>query len=713
MAKIEYDKVYLKDDDKTKEIETIEIKNGLYEIKYLKNDKIYKFKMENVEVIKYTPIFIYLNEIAKKTTFNGEFSILGKHYDKIKISENDLLHKYLNGASFYKKESPEVLDFPFGYNKSQYNAVKSCFENELSIIQGPPGTGKTQTILNIIANLVMENKTVAVVSNNIPAVMNVIEKLEVNSYQHFYAYLGNENSKKLFFENYVTERNIDKSWEVDLELIDNYKIQLENLSKEIMNLLEIENRLYTLKEELKQYNCEYKYYQVYYENNGFVEVKNGSFLKLNKDKVLDFVVDNYKKDSMKKRTIIDNVKLFFKYGFYKFKDFNENEAHYIASLFKRFYELKIEEIEEDISLISSELINKSFDELKKKHIELSELCFKDTLYQRFSGTRDVFTLKDYKNKHDIFFKEFPLIFSTSYSITNSIPQGFKFDYVLIDEASTVDIVKGILPFSCAKNIVLVGDLKQLSHVEDRLDYEMCDPLYDNKKMSILASVKAIYKDNVSDTLLKEHYRCHPSIIRFCNKKFYNDQLVVYNNYTNNNAVMIIKTVQGNHSRKPNGGSLINNREIDEAAVLCSELQQDIFINGKDYGIELASVDNIGFATPFNAQVEKAKEKFGDEIEVDTVHKYQGRENDVFVFSTVLDKSMRSSFLNKFVSDPRLVNVAVSRAKKYLIIISSCEPFMKSGNHIGDLIRYVNYVDVNNVKEGKIYSVFDLLYKEYP
>ena len=55
-------------------------------------------------------------------------------------------------------------------------------ENQLSIIEGPPGTGKTQTILNIIANILMNGKTVQVVSNNNSAIQNVYEKLSSSKY---------------------------------------------------------------------------------------------------------------------------------------------------------------------------------------------------------------------------------------------------------------------------------------------------------------------------------------------------------------------------------------------------------------------------------------------------------------------------------------------------------------------------------------------------
>ena len=49
------------------------------------------------------------------------------------------------------------LIFPFGCNSSQYIAVENAINNKISVIEGPPGTGKTQTILNIIANIIIRN----------------------------------------------------------------------------------------------------------------------------------------------------------------------------------------------------------------------------------------------------------------------------------------------------------------------------------------------------------------------------------------------------------------------------------------------------------------------------------------------------------------------------------------------------------------------------
>lgn len=67
-------------------------------------------------------------------------------------------------------------------------------ENQISVIQGPPGTGKTQTILNIIANILMQGKTVQIVSNNNSATENVYEKLSSSKYNLGFVALGEPNA---------------------------------------------------------------------------------------------------------------------------------------------------------------------------------------------------------------------------------------------------------------------------------------------------------------------------------------------------------------------------------------------------------------------------------------------------------------------------------------------------------------------------------------
>src|SRR3546814_4457245 len=50
------------------------------------------------------------------------------------------------------------LIYPFGVNESQLAAVERAFSAQISAIEGPPGTGKTQTILNILANILLRGQ---------------------------------------------------------------------------------------------------------------------------------------------------------------------------------------------------------------------------------------------------------------------------------------------------------------------------------------------------------------------------------------------------------------------------------------------------------------------------------------------------------------------------------------------------------------------------
>src|SRR3546814_20479029 len=88
--------------------------------------------------------------------------------------------------------------YPCGVNESQLKAVENAFTSQISLIEGPPGTGKTQTILNIIANIVIRGKTVAILSNNNTAVKNVYEKLDKVGLGYLIAKLRSvENKKKI------------------------------------------------------------------------------------------------------------------------------------------------------------------------------------------------------------------------------------------------------------------------------------------------------------------------------------------------------------------------------------------------------------------------------------------------------------------------------------------------------------------------------------
>ena len=150
-------------------------------------------------------VFEYLRQTASLVSLKAEdgTELLSKQYEKISsfVGSDTALAAYLNPESYHNlNDNTATPIFPFGCNASQYKAVKSALENQISVIQGPPGTGKTQTILNIIANLLVDGKTVQVVSNNNSATANVFEKLASSKYgmDFLVAPLGRDKNKKEF-----------------------------------------------------------------------------------------------------------------------------------------------------------------------------------------------------------------------------------------------------------------------------------------------------------------------------------------------------------------------------------------------------------------------------------------------------------------------------------------------------------------------------------
>ena len=94
------------------------------------------------------------------------------------VSHRSILSSFLQAHSPGSGLVSSDLAFLFGCNMSQKIAVQRAIQHPVSLVEGPPGTGKTQTILNLIGNMLLLKKRVAVVSNNNSAIANVLEKLK-------------------------------------------------------------------------------------------------------------------------------------------------------------------------------------------------------------------------------------------------------------------------------------------------------------------------------------------------------------------------------------------------------------------------------------------------------------------------------------------------------------------------------------------------------
>jgi len=176
----------------------------------------------------------YLHELASINDLksdDGEI-LLQKQYENLKfIGEDTVMAVYMNPKR-RKVRTYQVNDyiFPFGGNSSQFKAVVNALSNQVSIIQGPPGTGKTQTILNIIANLLIMGKSVQVVSNNNSTTLNVLEKLSSPLYElgFLVAPLGKSKNKVEFINNQTGIYPVLTNWKLNTKQQLGLKTKINN-----------------------------------------------------------------------------------------------------------------------------------------------------------------------------------------------------------------------------------------------------------------------------------------------------------------------------------------------------------------------------------------------------------------------------------------------------------------------------------------------------
>lgn len=675
----------------------IVFKNGSKEFFYNRNRaKIVRTAVSNDKAFS---VFNYLQEIADTVGLKTEEgnNILSRSYRSIEqISEDSVLSSFLNGSLITKNESTKNPEFfPFGFNLSQKIAIDIAFTNNLSVIEGPPGTGKTQTILNIVANAVLNGQSVAVVSSNNSATKNVYEKLEKNGIEFIAALLGNSQNKKEFIDSQkeipdLSQFNLSENEKANL------KEKAATLVFQLSENLHKKNELALLKLQINNIETEHEHFRKTYKNKTEkpVEFKKN----ITAEKILEFWVTLETLNERRKQIgFIKRLIFRLKYGI-KDKSFYTNALDEVIFICQsKYYPTKIFELTKQVESLELSLKDFAFDSKMKEYTEISIQVLKAELCKRYNQQkREPYTISELRYKSDEFIKDYPVIMSTTYSLRQSLSDKIFYDYVIVDESSQVDLATGALALSCAKRAVIVGDIKQLPNVVDTDMQEKTDLVFNSYKLqknycysnhSLLSSILELFP-NIPKTLLREHYRCHPKIIEFCNKKFYNNQLIVHTEYTKERQPLVVyKTSQGNHARER-----MNQRQIDI-------IKQEIIPKEK-----LENVD-LGIVTPYRNQTNALQKTFqGTSIKADTVDKFQGRENQVIILSTVDNE------ISDFTDNPNRLNVAVSRAVDQLILVVNGNGD-ESDNNISDLIKYIDYNNFS-VVQSELNSIFDLLYKGF-
>lgn len=647
----------------------------------------------------------YLRDIAginELKNDDGEV-LLQKQYEKLTfVDEESSLAAYLHPERIrIKSFSHGPLIFPFGGNASQFKAIENALSNQMSVIQGPPGTGKTQTILNIIANLLVQGKTIQVVSNNNSATQNVLDKLSSPKYNlgFLVATLGKRENKEAFIDSQTGLYPDMSSWKRNPHELLSLRGQVQRLSQEVAECFSKQERLAVAKQELDALDVEAQYFEQYCKDAQLVLPKKKPRKGLRAETIMCILQDcEMHCEKGLPLSFWHKLKSTIFYGVYEWK-FHENDiTSIITYLQSLFYKIKRAELTGEIAALEAFLESANAKAKMDQLTSLSMVYLKAILFTRYGGksTRPKFAMDAIWKQPDEILKEYPIVLSTTFS-SRSCLKNATYDYLIMDEASQVDLATGALALASATNAVIVGDLKQLPNVIPEDQRKLSDAVFQGYRIpegynyannSFLKSVCTVIP-NIPQTLLREHYRCHPKIIGFCNQKFYQNQLIIMTeDHDEPDTLCVFRTTEGQHHR-----GHINQRQID---VTISEVLPRL--DG------IASED-VGIITPYRAQVKEfVKATHGTGVEVDTVHKFQGREKDVIVITTVDDQ------VTDFSDDPYLLNVAISRARKKLCLVVSGNE-QPADSNIQDLVDYISYHNFE-VVDSELYSVFDLLYQQY-
>ncbi|VWC92214.1 helicase [Burkholderia lata] len=645
--------------------------------------------------IKDEPIFRYFVDVAKARAEQASpenkpiaENVL-RQLERVTPNEDSVLHAYCT-AQHQQRAQGRSFIYPFGVNESQLKAVEQAFTSQISLIEGPPGTGKTQTILNILANILLQGGTVAVLSNNNPAVENVYEKLDKAGLDYVVAKLGRAANREDFFDDLPAVPLEPPAPAPAME-------QIQAVLQNVKQYLHAQNTVARLQAEVDELTVELNYLLEWQRENSVAMPVSLDRYKLSPRKSSDLMAYlSYLAES--RIRLKDRFELLLNFKILRAKPFDdwEKRKSVIYALQKHYYERALQEKESALVAHREAMVRGNFDALLDDLVAGSMAHLKHHLHQHILR-QESFDAKNYRKEFDAFVRRFPILGSGTHSIVNSVG-GAILDYVIIDEASQQDIVPGILALGCARNLVIVGDRKQLPHIPVKLGIGAPGEFYDCDKYSLLDSCVGVFRDSIPITLLKEHYRCHPRIIQFCNQQFYDNQLVPMTQDAGENSLKLLVTAKGNHTRNN-----ANRRELDS---VLETLEWD---GESDWDSE----HSRGFIASYKAQVALSRTQLPADFVKDTVHKFQGRECDEIVFSTVLDKKYWSQKGLGFVDDPHLVNVAVSRAKRRFTLVTGDDVFAASNGHIAALIRYIEYyADEKQIHRAPVVSAFDLLYKEY-
>ncbi|MCM0639520.1 AAA domain-containing protein [Cellulomonas wangsupingiae] len=260
-----------------------------------------------------------------------------------------------------------------------------------------------------------------------------------------------------------------------------------------------------------------------------------------------------------------------------------------------------------------------------------------------------------------------------------------FDLLVIDEASQCSIAH-VLPLAYrARRVVVVGDPNQLTPVvtldrrsQTRLATSAGWTTEEVRRQALSVGDDSAFtayaaRHRGPPLLLTEHYRCHPAIARFINEQYYGGLLRVLtkvDEFGSGTHGLVLVDTPGMTHPGPYGGA-VNHAEADAVVRWILEHPEES--------------GSIGVVTPFAAQRHAIEQRLqralgpdaAASIRVGTAHRFQGDERDVVLFSPVVAADAGAGTLRWVEEQRNLVNVAVSRARRALVVVADAASIASS------------------------------------
>lgn len=277
--------------------------------------------------------------------------------------------------------------------------------------------------------------------------------------------------------------------------------------------------------------------------------------------------------------------------------------------------------------------------------------------------------------------------------------GMLFKTVVIDEAAQALEPACWIPILKAQKVVLAGDPFQLPPTVKSKEAQ--------KAGLDITLIEKCIQNQPEVSLLNVQYRMNDQIMAFSNKQFYAGLLRAHDSVANhqledleiysNTPIEFIDTAGTGYQEEQSAESrsLENKGERDLV-----EKHLNILLSDPKFDINTS----IGIVSPYKAQILALQEQLSDEITVsydvsiNTIDSFQGQERDVIYISMV--RSNEDGVIG-FLSDLRRMNVAMTRAKKKLVIIGDSAT-LGNNKFYTDFLTYAESINVYK-------SAFEFMY----